>query len=108
MARMGLYMDNERRVRNRLRPANKSGPPEWPKEVDMDAVSQRWDLSMRRAVALFLGLAAIVLLAGGAGGYLIRGATTLVVTHTVIRTVSNTPTQPAPGVRTSGGYIPGL
>ena len=73
----------------------------------MEAVSRGWDLNMRRAVALFLGLVAIALLLGGAGGYLIRGATTLVVTHTVIKTVPQT-AQPTPGVRTSGGYIPGL
>jgi hypothetical protein len=73
----------------------------------MDTVSRGWDLSMRRAVALFLGLVAIALIAGGAGGYLTRGATTLVVTHTITRTVLQT-AQPTSGVRTSGGYIPGL
>lgn len=57
----------------------------------MGVVSRGWDLSARRAVALFLGLVAIVLLAG-AGGYLIKGATTLVVTPTITGTVV-TPTQ---------------
>jgi hypothetical protein len=73
----------------------------------MEAVSQRWDLSMRRAVALFLGLVAIAMLAGGAGGYLTRGITTLVVKETVIRPASPT-AHPTPVERTSGGYIPGL
>lgn len=93
---------------NQLRAAKDNGPLEWPKEVEMDAVFRGWDLTMRRATAVFLGLVAIALLAGGAGGYLFRGATTQVVTHTITRTVANPPTQPAPGVRTSGGYIPGL
>lgn len=74
----------------------------------MDVISRGWDLPMRRAVAVFLGLMAIVLIAGGAGGYLIRGATTLVVTHTITRTVAIPPTQPGSGLRTTGGYIPGL
>lgn len=65
---------------DRRRLANSSGPPKWPKEVEMDAITRGWDVSMRRAVALFLGLVAIALLAGAAGGYLTRGATTLVVT----------------------------
>ena len=73
----------------------------------MDAVSRGWDLTMRRAVGVFLGLIAIALIAGGAGGYLMRGATTLVVTHTITRTVAQ-PAQPVSGARTSGGYIPGL
>ncbi len=73
----------------------------------MEAVSRGWDLSMRRAVALFLGLMALAMLAGGAGGYLTRGITTLVVKETVIRPASPA-TQPTSGVRTSGGYIPGL
>jgi hypothetical protein len=46
----------------------------------MEAVSRGWDLSLRRAVALFLSFVAIALLAGGAGGYLIEVATTHVVT----------------------------
>jgi hypothetical protein len=74
----------------------------------MDAVFRGWDLNMRRAVTVFLGLMAIALIAGGAGGYVIRGATTLVVTHTITRTVPNPPMQPVSGLRTSGGYIPGL
>jgi fatty acid/phospholipid biosynthesis enzyme len=73
----------------------------------MEAVSRGWDLSMRRAVALFLGLVAIVMLAGGAAAYLTRGVTTLVVKETVIRPASPT-TQPTPDMRTTGGYIPGL
>ena len=79
----------------------------WPKEVDMEAVSRGWNLSMRRAVALFLGLVAIAMLAGAAGGYLTRGATTYVVSHPTILPVLHTP-QATSGVRTSGGYIPGL
>jgi hypothetical protein len=75
----------------------------------MDAVSRGWDWSARRVVAIFLGLAAIALLAGGAGGYLMRGATTLVVTHTITRTVANPATlSPYGGSHTAGGYIPGL
>ena len=73
----------------------------------MDAISRGWNLSMRRAVALFLGLLAIAMLAGGAGGYLTRGITTLVVKETVIRPAAPQ-AQPTPDMRTSGGYIPGL
>ncbi len=73
----------------------------------MEAISRGWDLGMRRAVALFLGLMALAMLAGGAGGYLTRGITTLVVKETVIRPATPTE-QSTPGVRTSGGYIPGL
>ena len=75
----------------------------------MDTGSRGLDWSVRRLVAIFLGLAAIALLAGGAGGYLIRGATTLVVTHTVTRTVANPATQSdSDGSHNAGGYIPGL
>ena len=73
----------------------------------MEAASRGWDLSMRRAVALFLGLVAIAMLAGGAGGYLTRRTTTPVVKETIIRAASPT-AQRVPGMRTSGGYIPGL
>jgi hypothetical protein len=77
---------------------------------NMDAAYGGWIWTRQRVVALFLGLAVIALLAGGAGGYLIRGATTLVVNHTITKTVA----VPAPAghagsdARTSGGYIPGL
>lgn len=72
----------------------------------MDAVSRSWDLSVRRAVALFLGLVAIAMLAGAAGGYLTKGATTYVI-HPIIRPVL--PTEQATyGARTTAGYIPGL
>ncbi len=80
----------------------------------MEAVSRGWDLSMRRAIALFLGLVAVALIAGGAGGYLTRGVTTRVVTQTVIRPVQIVPAPahvaapPGPVARTSGGYIAGL
>jgi hypothetical protein len=72
----------------------------------MEAVYGGWVWSRERLVALFLGLAVIALLAGGAGGYLIRGATTLVVTHTITKVV---PSDYYFGVlRTTAGFIPGL
>lgn len=75
----------------------------------MEAVYGGWTWTRQRLVALFLGLAVIALLAGGAGGYLIRGATTLVVTHTITRTVAAPAAQPSSGTpRTPGGFIPGL
>jgi hypothetical protein len=73
----------------------------------MEAVSRGWDLSLRRAVALYLSFVAIALLAGGAGGYLIEVATTHVVTQTVDRVVI-VPAEPTPFLRTTAGYIPGL
>jgi hypothetical protein len=85
---------------------------------DMDAVSERWHLTRRRLVAIFLGVMAVALLAGGTGGYLIKGATTLVLTRTVQvqPPVSNPSAERANGLqepyfgtqRTTGGYIPGL
>jgi hypothetical protein len=93
---------------NQLRAAKENGPREWPQEVEMDAVFRGWDLTMRRGVAAFLGLVAIALIAGGAGGYLMRGATTLVVTHTITSPAANPAQQPDSGVRTTGGYISGL
>jgi hypothetical protein len=73
---------------------------------NMEAVYGGWVWSRERLVALFLGLAVIALLAGGAGGYLIRGATTLVVTHTITKVV---PSDYYFGVlRTTAGFIPGL
>ena len=73
----------------------------------MEAVSRGWDLGMRRAVALFLGLVAIAMLAGAVGGYLTRGTTTYVVSHQIILPVLHS-AQPTPGDRTTGGYVPGL
>ncbi|HSO94341.1 MAG TPA: hypothetical protein VLS53_07730 [Candidatus Dormibacteraeota bacterium] len=76
---------------------------------DMEAVYSGWVWSRQRLVALFLGLAVIALLAGGTGGYLVRGATTLVVTHTITKTVAIPATQPSSvEPRTSGGYVPAL
>jgi hypothetical protein len=75
----------------------------------MEAVYKGWVWSTQRLVALFLGLAVIAMLAGGAGGYLIRGTSTFVVTHTITKTVAIPLTQPSPGSpRSGGGYIPGL
>jgi hypothetical protein len=75
----------------------------------MEAAYGGWIWTRQRLVALFLGLAVIALLAGGAGGYLLKGATTLVVTHTITKTVAIPATQPSSGaLRTSGGYIAGL
>jgi hypothetical protein len=73
----------------------------------MDAVLRGWDIGMRRAVAIFLGVVAIAMLAGAAGGYLTRGTTTYVVSHPIILPVSHA-AQPPLGDRTAGGYIPGL
>jgi hypothetical protein len=77
----------------------------------MEAVYGSWVWSRQRLVALFVGLAFIALLAGGAGGYLVRGATTLVVTHTITQRVAIPATTGHSGAgaqRTSSGYIPGL
>jgi hypothetical protein len=75
----------------------------------MEAVYGGLVWTRQRLVALFLGLAVIALLAGGAGGYLIRGATTLVVTHTITKSVAVPATHQSSGApHTSGGYIPGL
>lgn len=75
----------------------------------MEAAYNGWTWSTRRLAALFLAVAAVVLIAGGAGGYLIRGATTVHVTHTITRTVALPASQaPAGAPQTTGGYIPGL
>jgi hypothetical protein len=73
----------------------------------MAAIHAGLTWSARQMAALVLGLALIVLLAGGAGGYLIRGATTLVVTRTATQRVV-VPTPSPFSVRTSSGYIAGL
>jgi hypothetical protein len=75
----------------------------------MEAVYEGWAWTSRRLIAVFLGLAFAALLAGGVGGYIVRGATTLVVTHTITKTVA-IPSAPlySGAPRTSGGYIPGL
>jgi hypothetical protein len=81
----------------------------------MDTVAKGWNWSARRALAFALILAAAALIAGGLGGYLVRGASTLVVTHAVAAPVL----APAPAattssasyfgvVRSAAGYIPGL
>lgn len=49
----------------------------------MNAVYNGWSWSRRRVVAVFAGLLMFALLAGGAGGYLIRGATTLAAQQTI-------------------------
>jgi hypothetical protein len=73
----------------------------------MEAVARGWDISIRRAVALFLGLVAIAVLAGAAGGYLTRGSTTRVVTQTIYPPLIQSE-YPAAVWRTTAGYIPGL
>jgi hypothetical protein len=73
----------------------------------MEAISRSWDLSVRRAVALFLGLVATAMLAGAVGGYLTKGTTTYVVTHPIVGPVLPT-AQAMYGARTTAGYIPGL
>src|SRR5579859_3301099 len=77
------------------------------KEVDMEAVARRWDLGMRSVAAILLGLVAIAVLAGAVGGYLTRGTATYVVRPQINLTVPQT-AQVTSGVRTTGGYIPGL
>lgn len=76
----------------------------------MDAVYEGANWTRRRAVAIVLTVMAIALLAGGLGGYLFRGASTLVVTHALSAPVASAPlTQPYFGTaRTSAGFIPGL
>lgn len=84
----------------------------------MDAVSERWQWTRRHLVAVLLGVMAVALLAGGTGGYLIKGATTLVLTRTVQvqAPVSHPSAQQATGLhepyfgtsRTTDGHIPGL
>ncbi|MBJ7594168.1 MAG: hypothetical protein JF886_04770 [Candidatus Dormibacteraeota bacterium] len=73
----------------------------------MDTVYRGWNWSAQRLAALLVGLMAVVLLAAS-GGYLIRGATTLVVTHTITKTVAIPATHSFSGARTSGGFIPGV
>lgn len=73
----------------------------------MEAVFRGWDLGMRRAVAIFLALVAIAMLAGAVGGYLTRGTTTLVENHPIILPVAPA-AHPTADDRTTGGYLPGL
>jgi hypothetical protein len=76
----------------------------------MDAVYEGANWTRRRAVAIVLTVMAVALLAGGLGGYLFRGASTLVVAHALSAPVACAPlTQPYFGTaRTSAGFIPGL
>jgi hypothetical protein len=84
----------------------------------MNAVSQRWHWTTRQLVAIFIGVMAVALLAGGAGGYLIKGATTLVLTRTVqVQAQASNPSAGQGGGRhvsyfgtllATAGYIPGL
>jgi hypothetical protein len=94
----------------------------------MDAVYRGVKWSKRRVVAIVMSVITAALLAGGLGGYLVRGASTLAVTHTVsaLRAAPAPEAQPFPGARTrhtipapqarpyfgstrtSAGLIPGL
>jgi hypothetical protein len=80
--------------------------------LNMDTVAKGWNWSARRALAFVLILAVAALIAGGFGGYLVRGASTLVVIHTVAVPVPAAATTSRPayfGVgRSTAGYIPGL
>ncbi len=77
----------------------------------MDAMHNGVTWSRRRFTAVVISVMAAALLAGGWGGYLARGASTLIVTHTVSAppAAPGSEAQPYFGTaRTSAGFIPGL
>ncbi|MEA2637958.1 MAG: hypothetical protein QOE18_1015 [Chloroflexota bacterium] len=77
----------------------------------MDVVNQDLHWMTGRVVAILLVALAVALLAGGAGGYLIKGATTLArpVTAAAVQAPSaDVPADYFGQQRTSAGYIAGL
>jgi hypothetical protein len=75
----------------------------------MSAVHKGLNWSARRAVAVLLGVMLPALLAGGAGGYLIRGSTTVVVTRSIPAEAVHQEAAPAMPARplnadSQGGY----
>jgi hypothetical protein len=78
----------------------------------MDVMNQGLHWMTGRVVAILLAALAVALLAGGAGGYLIKGATTLArpVTAASVQAPSarHVPADYFGQRRTSAGYVAGL
>ena len=78
----------------------------------MDVVNQGLQWTTRRVVAILLCALAVALLAGGAGGYLIKGATTLARPATTVNVQAPSGHQMPAGYlgqsRTSAGFVAGL